>query len=253
MSTSTTSIKLPALFGVSMIAAYAIKKSIASNKNKDCEQDGASSSDSGISVTLPTWAKCYMEEHQKSEYDYQTEEDMAKVAIELASKNVSEGTGGPFGCAIFERDVSTGNTKLFSVGVNRVVPLSNSTLHAEMVAIQFAQQKLNTFSMATACCTVVEEEKDASVPKKEYILCTSCEPCAMCLGGILWSGVSEIVCCAAKNDAEAIGFNEGPVFEESYNHLRKAGIGVKKRVLHEEGAQVLQDYAKVGVIYNNGL
>lgn len=36
---------------------------------------------------------------------------------------------------------------------------------------------------------------------------------------------------------------------ESYEHLTKAGIKVKKMVLREKAAKVLQDYVKNGVIY----
>jgi len=57
-----------------------------------------------------------------------------------------------------------------AVGCNRVVPLGNSTLHGEMTAIQFAQKRLGRYSLQ-------------STEEHEYVLCTSCEPCAMCLGG----------------------------------------------------------------------
>ena len=70
------------------------------------------------------------------------------------------------------------------------------TVHGEMVAIQFAQQKLKTFAL---------KDKTGA---KEYCLFTSCEPCAMCLGGTFWSGVSKMVCAATKADAESIGFDE---------------------------------------------
>ena len=163
---------------------------------------------------------------------------MMEFAISLAAKNVSEETGGPFGCAIFERVTNTGKAKLFSCGANRVVPLTNSTLHAEMLAIQFAQKKLKKFSMNKA------------TEGKEYVLCTSCEPCCMCLGSCMWSGVAEMICAAAKEDAEAIGFDEGPVFPESYVQLGKAGTKVRRRVKHSEGKAVLDDYGKHGVIYN---
>ena len=187
-----------------------------------------------LMIHLPKWlSQLY---NSKKEIEFLTDQDMVSLAVEISAKNVSEGTGGPFGCAIYERDKKTGKVKLFSVGANRVVPLNNSTLHAEMVAIQFAQKKLNKFSM-----------KDDD---KEYILCTSCEPCCMCLGGVLWSGVSELVCSAAKADAEKIGFNEGPVFPESYRQLEEVGIKVKKEVKRTEGAAVLEKYGVTGVIYN---
>lgn len=125
---------------------------------------------------------------------------------------------------------------LFSIGVNRVVTLGNSTLHGEMVAIQMAQKKLDAFSLRECGA--------------EYHLYTSCEPCCMCLGSALWSGVSKIACAATKDDAEAIGFNEGPVFPESYEALESAGCRVVRNVLREEGAAVLNRYGNVGVIYN---
>lgn len=159
------------------------------------------------------------------------------LAIELANRNVEEGTGGPFASAIFQRDVATGKTKLFAIGMNQVVNLNNSTLHGEMVAIQFAQQKLKTFSMR-------------QIEGMEYDLYTSCEPCCMCLGGTLWSGVSTLACSATKQDASDIGFDEGPVNAESYKHLEDAGIRVVKKLLHKQGAKVLQRYGEVGVIYN---
>lgn len=189
-----------------------------------------------VRITLPDWAVTYYKSLQNVEYH--SEDEMMKVAIEMSRRNVKEDTGGPFGTAIFEMDTKTKKSKLFAVGCNRVVPLGNSTLHGEMTAIQFAQQKLKTFSL----------HDDSN--QKEYHLYTSCEPCAMCLGGTLWSGVSKMVCSATKKDAEAIGFNEGPVYPESYVALEKAGVKVVRNVLTKEGAEVLRKYGETGVIYN---
>jgi tRNA(Arg) A34 adenosine deaminase TadA len=188
-------------------------------------------------ITIPEWARKYR--NSFDEKSFTSDEEMMNVAIELSKRNVAHNTGGPFGCAIFEKDKTTGRSRLFSVGTNRVVSLNNSTLHGEMVAIQFAQKKLRVFSLSA--------HKDNS---KEYCLYTSCEPCAMCLGGTLWSGVSKMVCAATKADAEAIGFNEGPVFPESYRALKSAGVEVLRNVLRDEGAKVLQNYGENGVIYN---
>ncbi len=186
-------------------------------------------------VTLPEW----LEELEKTVVDkeFASDEEMMALAIELSAKNTEEGTGGPFGCAIYERNKETGVCKLFSVGVNRVVNLNNSTLHGEMVAIQFAQKKLKNYCL---------KQPDG---KHEYILCTSCAPCVMCFGGIFWAGLSELIMAATKSDAEAIGFDEGPVFEESYAYLEKTGVKVKKEVLQKEGAEVLRRYGVTGVIY----
>ena len=187
-----------------------------------------------VMVCLPCWAEEELEKY--SSHAFRTDEEMMAVAVELSARNVKEGTGGPFGTAIFERDETSNTCKLVSVGVNRVVPLSNSTLHGETVAIQMAQKKLGNFTLRSN--------------HQKFELFTSCEPCAMCLGATLWSGVSRIVCAATKDDAQAIGFDEGPVFEQSYQHLQNAGIDVKKNVLQKEAAMVLQNYAQIGLIYN---
>ena len=146
---------------------------------------------------MPDWLYSYEASLKDEEYD--SDEAMMQVAVDISARNVKEGTGGPFGCAIFEKDTKTNKAKLFAVGANRVVPLCNSTIHGEMAAIQFAEKKLKSFSLRP------------SNTDKQYIMCTSCEPCAMCLGGTFWAAPAEMICAATKDDAEAIGFNEGPV------------------------------------------
>jgi tRNA(Arg) A34 adenosine deaminase TadA len=96
------------------------------------------------------------------------------------------------------------------------------------------------------------ENQKSSSRQRKFELFTSCEPCAMCLGATLWSGVARIVCGATKDDAQSIGFDEGPVFEESYRHLERAGIKVTRNVLRAEAAKVLQRYGGggCGPIYN---
>jgi len=166
---------------------------------------------------------------------------MMQVAMELSKINVQKNTGGPFGTAIFEYDPKTENCKLFSIGVNRVVPSSNSTLHGEMTAIQFGQQKAGSFSFSSA----------GAKSGKEYHLYTSCAPCCQCLGATMWSGVSKLVCGATKADAEAIGFSEGPVFDpQSYDALEEAGCKVVREVLRDECKDVLDWYGMNGEIYN---
>ena len=187
-------------------------------------------------IHLPDWLVKFYNEHKDIEFT--SDDDMISLAVEISARNIEESTGGPFGCAIFERDVVTKKAKLFSCGANRVVTLNNSSLHAEMVAIQFAQKKLQSFTLKGA------------TEGKEYVLCTSCEPCCMCLGGTLWSGVTELICSGTKADAEKIGFNEGPVFPESYQQMEEIGIKVRKGVLRSRAAAILEKYGRTGVIYN---
>ena len=232
-------------------------------KNKSVD---TSSTDTDISVegsvmvTLPSWALASWEEYFTRQYT--TDEQMMSLAIHLSDRNITEGTGGPFGTAIFERHAD-GHATLISIGMNRVVPLGNSILHGETVAIQLAQKKLGSFTLMMdkneedglfydESKDEFEDNKSSTSPhrKRQFELFTSCEPCAMCLGATLWSGVSRIVCAATKDDAQAIGFDEGPVFEQSYQHLEKAGIQVTRNVLREDAAKVLRRYGAIGVIYN---
>ena len=156
-----------------------------------------------------------------------------RLAIALARKNVESRTGGPFGAAVFER--SSG--KLVAAGVNLVLPLRNSMLHAEVVAIMLAEAQLQSFTLGAESGTGHE-------------LVTSCEPCAMCLGAIHWSGVSRVVTGATKQDAEESRFEEGPVFPESYHYLEQRGVTITREVLREEARAVLRLYASMsGEIY----
>ncbi|MEO3866929.1 nucleoside deaminase [Rheinheimera fenheensis] len=182
-----------------------------------------------LTLHLPDW----VDEVVDWDKTYRSDEEKMALAVELSRQNVLRGSGGPFGSAIFAID----SGKLLSVGVNRVVPLHNSTAHGEMMAIMLAEHKLQSFSLA------------ADGIKRE--LFTSCEPCAMCLGGTLWSGVKRLVCAATADDARAIGFDEGPVYDSSYAYLQQAGVEVVRMVLRDEAKAVLDNYlSRGGAIYN---
>lgn len=157
-----------------------------------------------------------------------------RVAIEVAGANVHHGTGGPFGAAIFESETG----RLVALGVNSVVRLQNSALHAEMVAFMRAQSAVGAYSLSAP-----------GLPS--HTLYSSCDPCAMCLGASLWAGVKRIVCGATRLDAVALRFDEGPVFPESYDYLGTRGIEVVHGVLRDEARATLEQYrARGGVIYN---
>jgi len=165
---------------------------------------------------------------------YPTDDARMGVAIDLARWNVLEETGGPFGAAVFERD----SGRLVAVGVNLVVPLANSALHGEMVAFMMAQARLGSYTLA-----------GERMPAHE--LATSCEPCAMCLGATLWSGVRRVLCGATREDALRLDFDEGPVFDASYEYLAQRGVEIVRQVRRSEAADVLALYRqRAGVIYN---
>lgn len=157
-----------------------------------------------------------------------------RVAVTVSRENIAWGTGGPFGAAIFE----AGTGRLVSVGMNSVVRLNNCTLHAEMVAFMMAQQRVESFTLNAP-----------HLPAHD--LYTSCEPCAMCLGATLWSGVRRVVYAATRDDASRLHFDEGPVFPESYRYLEDRGLRFTREVLRAEANAVLEAYrAGRGEIYN---
>ena len=184
-----------------------------------------------IEITLPGWMKNFVEWDKR----FISDEEKMSLAIDLAVENVRQATGGPFGAAIF--DSETG--KLISVGINQVTRLNNSTLHAEITAITMAQKVLGNYNLSFDS-------------KGKYELFTSCEPCCMCLGAVLWSGARRLVCGASKDDASRIGFDEGPVYESSYDYLAARGIKVKRNCLREKAVKAFDLYVESGgVIYNS--
>jgi tRNA(Arg) A34 adenosine deaminase TadA len=185
-----------------------------------------------VTLRLPGWVG---ELSSDGDRVRRTVEDRMRFVVELSRLNVRNGTGGPFGAAIFERE--TGH--LLAPGVNLVVGSGCSVFHAEMVAIMVAQRVLGTFDLG-----------GQDLPP--YELVASTEPCAMCLGATPWSGVRHLVCGARDEDARAVGFDEGAKMSEWAGSLEDRGISVERSVLREEAVAVLREYAELGgEIYNS--
>ncbi|MES2919767.1 MAG: nucleoside deaminase [Pseudomonadota bacterium] len=176
-----------------------------------------------LSLALPDWL------NPADPPVFAGEEEAMAYAVELSRRNVAEG-GGPFAALVLDAQGC-----LVTAGVNRVVDQGNSVLHAEMVALMLAQQKLGTHDLRRA---------------GELTLITSCAPCAMCLGAIPWSGVARVVCGARGEDAEAIGFDEGDKPAEWTQKLARRDIEVVEDVQRDAAAAVLREYgAKAQPIY----
>ncbi len=183
-----------------------------------------------VHIEYPDW----VDEVIDWERPYHSDNDRMRLAIAVAQENVDRGTGGPFGAAIFEAV----SGRVVSVGMNSVVRLNNCTLHGEMVAFMMAQQRIGSYTLNSPL-----------LPRHE--LYTSCEPCAMCLGTTLWSGVQRVVYAATREDASILNFEEGPVFPESYQYLEDRGIEIVRNVMRDEGRAVLELYrSRSGKIYN---
>lgn len=113
-----------------------------------------------------------------------------QIAIDLALAGVQEKNHGPFGAVIIRRD------DLVGAGVNQVTARLDPTAHAEISAIRDACLRLNTFSLQG--CEIY----------------TSCEPCPMCLGAILWARLDKVYYGATRYDAATIQFSDEDFYEE---------------------------------------
>jgi tRNA(Arg) A34 adenosine deaminase TadA len=154
-----------------------------------------------------------------------TDAERMQLAIELSRRNVEHG-GGPFGAVVFERESGS----VVAPGVNLVMPQSSSLLHAEIVALMFAQASLLSYTLAGG----------------SYELFTTSEPCVQCLGACHWAGLSRLVCGAPVAAAEAAGFDEGPRTADWKEQLAARGTPVVTGVSAEAAASVLEQYAAQG-------
>ncbi len=178
-----------------------------------------------LNIEIPDWLYDIC-----SDRVFLDDEEKMKFVIDIAKRNIKEG-GGPFGAAIFSK-----KGELVSCGANLVLQNNMSVLHAEIIAIMLADKKLNTFSLSSL---------------GDFELFSSSEPCAMCLGACLWSGVKRVVFGASKEIAKSVGFDEGPVFEQSWDYLKKKGIEIKGGVLSTDAEAILYEYRQSnGIIYN---
>lgn len=132
---------------------------------------------------------------------------------------------GPFLAAIYDEK---GN--LIAKEANSVIREKCSHNHAEMNTIRAAEKSLNTYDLSS----------------HNLRLYVSAEPCIMCLGGIMWSGIKEVYYSVPSKLVEEItGFDEGfkPNWHEEF---KKRGITVYGNIETESGIEVLKNYVTYG-------
>jgi len=187
---------------------------------------------SGVTLTLPAWLN---EMLAGKKIVIPDPEERMRWVIGVSRQNVERRNGGPFAAGVFERE----SGRLLGVGVNRVEPLNASPAHAEIMAMLFAQQEMKTFDLGAAGAGSE--------------LVTSSQPCLMCLGATLWSGVTRLTYGATAADVTSIlGFDEGPLPRDWQGELNKRGITVAGEYLRADAVAVLELYKKNrGTIYNS--
>jgi tRNA(Arg) A34 adenosine deaminase TadA len=107
---------------------------------------------------------------------------MAEV-IRFTMKSMKTETPVPFGALIV--DTKTGEPLMMAL--NAVAAENDPSSHAELRTVR------------KACKKLAKEGKGRSL--KGYTLYSTCEPCAMCMANILWSGLDRVVYGASIEDA----------------------------------------------------
>ena len=177
-----------------------------------------------IKITLPDWAVAENEQLPDAIADV---EDRVRAVIRFSRLNVEHATGGPFAAGVFEKE----SGKVIAIGVNRVVPASVSSAHAEIVTLSIAQQKLQTFDLG-----------GPDMPDHQLVV--NGRPCAMCFGSIPWSGVRSVVIAASGKQIEKLtGFDEGPIHPTWQAELKSRGIEVIEDLLADEACEVFRQFA----------
>lgn len=138
--------------------------------------------------------------------------DLLRRAITLATENVTNGHGGPFG-AVIVRD-----GKIVGEGANSVTATNDPTAHAEINAIRAAAKALGVFSLAG--CE----------------LYTSCEPCPMCLAASYWARLDAVYYGANSADAARAGLDDAFLYAEFRQDQQERRMPVKQILGNEAWA-----------------
>ena len=136
-----------------------------------------------------------------------------KIAYNEATNGMLADNGGPFGAVIVKDD------EIVASAHNMVLSTKDPTAHAEVNAIRIASKKLNSFNLSG--CT----------------LYTTCMPCPMCLGAIMWARIENVYYGATEEDAAKGGFDDLNFYEK----LRGDSKGLKlTQIEHEKNAHLFE-------------
>lgn len=162
-------------------------------------------------------------------FDEQKVQFAHQVILQLQNElsNYMQNGSGPFLAAIYDEK---GN--LVSKSANSVVHDSCSHNHAEINAIRAAEEKFGTYDLS----------------KYNLSIYVTSEPCMMCLGAILWSGIKAVYFGVKTEDVEKItGYDEG--FKTNwFEEFAKRGISAYGNIEAALGKDVLKKYVINGNI-----
>ncbi|OKP99325.1 nucleoside deaminase [Paenibacillus sp. P46E] len=145
------------------------------------------------------------------------DEQFIKVAIEMALKAREEGNE-PFGAILVK------NNEIVMYGENKINSHCDPTHHAEIGLIRTFCSENNIFDL------------------NEYTLYTSCEPCVMCTGAMVWANLGKVVYSVSHDQlAEIAGSNIMISCKEVIDKSPHKPV-VIEQVLNAEGLKVFDGY-----------
>ncbi|MDD5717714.1 MAG: nucleoside deaminase [Sulfuricurvum sp.] len=109
---------------------------------------------------------------------------MMQIAHDEAVFGMEHNHGGPFGALIVR------NEEIIAAAHNEVLLTNDPTAHAEINAIRKASRNLGRFDLS------------------DCVLYTTCYPCPMCMGAILWARIPTVYYGATEADAAEGGFDD---------------------------------------------
>ena len=162
-------------------------------------------------------------------------EKLDRAKVEIAGKIIADlqkeiPVYAQQGCGPFVAAVYDNQGNLIAKAANTVVNEQCSNNHAEMNVIKITEERLGTYNLAP-------------YNLKMYI---TAEPCIMCVGAIMWSGIKEIYYGVPTKTVEKVtGFDEG--FKPHwFKEFKKRGIVVYGNIQTEVGKQKLLNYINDG-------
>lgn len=157
-----------------------------------------------------------------------TELENAKTIMLSVQAKTADGIKngkGPFYAEIYDN-----NGNLVVSSSNSVVENKCCLYHAEVNTIRKAHEKFKEYSLAPEDLTI-------------YV---NAEPCIMCAGAIMWSGIKTVYFGVPSSKVEKItGFDEG--YKPNWiKEFKKRGITVYGNIESKAGEKVLEEYVNSG-------
>lgn len=144
------------------------------------------------------------------------DEKFIDIAIDLSEKSVY-----PYGAIIVKDGKIIGRS-------DRDVPVSKSAFsHAELRAIEDAMENLGGYLCAEGGkgCTIY----------------SSCEPCAMCMGAILYTGIEKLVYAATLEDSKECVNEILAKAENVKNICKNRNIEIIKELHRDKAVKILKN------------